>query len=815
MDRKRPSGGVCLTFVVLFSVFTLPHAAQASATETPIYSFLGGSDGNNPSSGLIFDGAGNLYGVTYQGGASGNGTVFELKPASGGWNESILYTFAGGGDGSVPYGGLVFDGIGNLYGTTQYGGAAPCGNCGTVFELSPIGAGGWTKQTLHSFQGTAQGGDGEDPVCTLVFDKSGDLFGTTESGGANGRGTVFELSPENGVWTETVIYNFSATESRGPLAGLIFDAAGNLYGTTTYGGSIFKLTQTAGVWTETVLHNFSSSDGTNPTASLIFDSSGNLYGTATQGGAYGHGTVFEFSPSSGSFTKLYDFQGGNDGNDPYGNLVFDKSGNLYGATSYGGSGPCNINGLPGCGTVFQLFLNAGAWTEHVLYTFTGGSDGSIPQFGLVLDSSGNLYGSAGSGGNQNGACLSTGCGVVFEITGISLPLFSFPLKGTTQGQDVKLNPWTAPVITVFDHSMADTSAKYKIYGFDGTVAAFTSEVGECSFTPPPPSCPGKRDGYYDSSITSFGVNGHYVGASDDGSALKLQYEGHPGFDYQATCTPNSRKPCKLGTGTNVYAAAAGVIHYPSTMVGLCSGQDCAAKYHAMELILDNLPYLVFYLHLSTYPGAGTITATDPSPAPGCPSTVVLPLAEGAVVGAGCLIAESGNTAPPPGVYPHLHFEIQAILPPAGLPPGLSCQVNGVRMACVPVDPYGWSCGSDPYFSLLQVANVSLWNYTPYLSASAVCFGQQTIGESVQQSVTLTNVAISTLKLKPATISGVDAVDFAETTACPATLMPGQSCQLTITFTPGASGARIASLTISGKDAGGAVRLVINLTGTGG
>jgi uncharacterized repeat protein (TIGR03803 family) len=388
------------------------------STEKVLYSFKGAKDGANPSSGLITDNAGNLYGVTYYAGAGGYGTVFELTPKpGGGWAEMTLYAFLGGSGGNVPYGGLVSDNAGNLYGVTQYGGGGACGSgCGTVFSLKPNG-GGWTKSTIYSFAG----GDGADPCGALILDKSGNLYGTTEYGGTYGIGTVFELSHANGTWTETVLHSFSSTEGNGPLAGLISDSSGNLYGTATYGGSggagtAFELTQSNGNWTETVLHSFNYSDGYSPTSSLIFGGLGNLYGTASGGGAKGLGTVYELSPLTGILTTLYNFQGAPDGSDPYGTMVFDKAGNLYGTTSYGGSGACKLGfGYPGCGTAFELVPGAGgSWTETLLYTFMGGSDGWLPQFGLVLDGSGNLYSTTGLGG-VNGACGGNGCGVVFEI----------------------------------------------------------------------------------------------------------------------------------------------------------------------------------------------------------------------------------------------------------------------------------------------------------------------------------------------------------------------------------------------------------------
>jgi hypothetical protein len=506
----------------------------------------------------------------------------------------------------------------------------------------------------------------------------------------------------------------------------------------------------------------------------------------------------------------------------------------------GGAGG-GLIGMDGGSTVSSSPGGGGTQTSGGAGGNVGGAAGGLGQGGVGGDGNragggggGGYYGGGGGGGSTygsgggGGSSYSVGTGtihtqgyqsgngqVIITLQVSSPESLIFPLKGTITSQDAKLNPWTAPLITAFDHSMADATGNYHIYGFDGIVEAFTSEVGACSYTPPPPQCPAKRDGYHNSNTTPFGVNGHYTGDSSDGGILKLQYEGHPGFDYKASCTRNTQKACELGTGTNVYAATGGKIHYPSTVVGLCSGSGCATQYHAMELMPDSAAYLIFYLHLSTYPGAETITATDPSPAPGCPATVVLPLTEGTPVLPGCLVAQSGNTAPPPGVGPHLHFEVQAVLPRVGLPTSVNCQVLGAKMACVPVDPYGWSCGTDPYLSLLPVSNIPLWNSaTGYVSPAALCFGNQPVGVSGQLSLVLTNVAGSILSLKPASISGLNATDFGQSNNCPRTLAAAGSCQFTVTFTPAASGPRNAFLTITGKDGSGQVLLVVSLSGTG-
>jgi len=274
-------------------------------------------DGANPKASLIWDAAGNLYGTTANGGVYRAGTVFEMTPrAEGGWTEKVLHNFGSNGDGHsgvdgrYPQVSLIWDAAGNLYGTTQWGGThddnGTCYQlgCGTVFELTPRQGAGWTEKVLHNF---GSGMDGVHPWASLIWDAAGNLYGTTSEGGTHGPhgpGTVFELSPQSGGgWTEKVVHNFDGDDGGDPFAGLIFDAAGNLYGTTEaggdyYAGTVFELTPNgSGGWTEKVLHNFGSGmDGADPNASLIWDAAGNLYGTTTQGGTHGGGTVYEITP---------------------------------------------------------------------------------------------------------------------------------------------------------------------------------------------------------------------------------------------------------------------------------------------------------------------------------------------------------------------------------------------------------------------------------------------------------------------------------------------------------------------------------------
>ena len=334
---------------------------------------------------------------------------------------------------SEPQGGMTFDAAGNLYGAAAAGAGH---NLGAIFKLTPHADGNWTSTIIHGFSGP----DGQIPNGELVFDSAGNLYGTTLAGGTHSSGVVFKLTPhKNGTWTETVLYNFKGAADGGfPTAGLIFDAAGNLYGTTsgnafdgpicsTFCDVVFKLApHTDGTWTESVLHTFTGLDGGNPYARLVFDRAGNLYSTTANGGPAGSGDVFELTPNGDStwkFSIIFAFDGGSDGGGPSSELIIDGSGNLYGLASYGGSSivteDCNDIG---CGLVFQLTPSAsGTWTENVLYTFLGQEDGGPPNIGdaLIFDAAGNLYGTTTFGGLAPKACTSfgqVGCGVVFELT---------------------------------------------------------------------------------------------------------------------------------------------------------------------------------------------------------------------------------------------------------------------------------------------------------------------------------------------------------------------------------------------------------------
>jgi uncharacterized repeat protein (TIGR03803 family) len=405
MCAAKPSTKLLLT---LFAVLASAVAASAqSPTFQTLYTFPGGANAANPGNPLIFDRAGNLYGATSDGGSLtcnppyGCGTVFELAPSTPRWKEKLLYTFSSTSF-PQPYGQLSIGSNGDLYGTTAQGGDPVC-NCGEIYQLVR-GSDGWTQNILHTFTNNGSG-DGQYPYSGLIQDASGNLYGTTESGGTQNAGTLFELTPASGgSWTYSIIYQFenASREPYQPAGPLTMDSAGDIYGTSQGGGlygygSVYKLSFSSGAWVATVLYNFTSDYGyyyPGPFG-VVLGPSGNLYGTTNQDGEFGFGTIYELTPTAGywNHTLLYTFTGGSDGADSSG-VTIGPSGALYGTADGGG--------IFGYGTVFKLAQGAnGKWTFSVLHSFKNGSDGGYPYGGVILDSLGNLYGTAITGGADN------------------------------------------------------------------------------------------------------------------------------------------------------------------------------------------------------------------------------------------------------------------------------------------------------------------------------------------------------------------------------------------------------------------------------
>jgi len=392
-----------LRTILAFLALNLMLSAASAQTESIVYSFTGAADGSNPVGALVFGTDGTLYGTTFDGGdltgcdGYSCGVVFKLTLSG---SETVLYTFTGGTDGSNPMAGVVLDAAGDMYGTAYYGGGTHCFDdneygCGTLFKLTPSGA----ETILHRFTSSP---DGANPGAAVVLDAKGNMYGTTYYGGRHSKvGVVFRAEPSG---KETVLYSFGHGGAD-PAGALVLDAQGNMYGTTLGGGTsgkgtVFKLAPSG---KETVLHNFrGGTDGNTPYAGLVLDAKGNLYGTTGGGGTSSSGTVFKVTPS-GAESVLYSFSGERDGASPVAGLILDAQGNLFGTTSRGG----DMSGCDGtgCGVVFKL---TPAGHQTVLYSFTGGTDGSVPESALLFDAEGNLYGTTFSGGEF-------GQGTVFKV----------------------------------------------------------------------------------------------------------------------------------------------------------------------------------------------------------------------------------------------------------------------------------------------------------------------------------------------------------------------------------------------------------------
>jgi uncharacterized repeat protein (TIGR03803 family) len=392
-------------FSLLAAFWCVASLSQQARSQTykVIHTFTV-SDGATPYGGPILDQKGNLYGTTYLGGSEGSGTVYKLSPHGSSWVFRSLYSLKGGTDGSGPAFGSLAISDGALFGTTE--GGLPFG---TAFEVSRANPGPgpvvWNETVVHHF---GSGKDGAQPIGGVVFDAAGNFYGTTSEGGANSFGNIFEVKHSGKKWIEKVLYDFKGgNDAANPPAGVTLGAKGNLYGTSSFGGTagvgaIYKLQLSGSHWKETILYNFQGgSDGQNPVGGVVLDKAGNLYGGTFDGGVNGGGTVYKLSHSGKGWklTTLYSFTGGYGG--PYNNLTFDAKGNIYGAT--------NGEGANGDGSVFKLSPAKGGWTYTDLYDFTSGSDGGLPYGSVAVDARGNIFGTASLGGSDNQ-------GVVFQIT---------------------------------------------------------------------------------------------------------------------------------------------------------------------------------------------------------------------------------------------------------------------------------------------------------------------------------------------------------------------------------------------------------------
>ena len=386
---------VAATAAFIFSV-----ATAAAVTTDVIFSFEE-DEGEYADTDLETDSAGNIYGTTVLGGDHGSGTVFQLSPTPDGWVHTVLYSFTGGADGGEPYKGVTLDRQGNLYGTAVTGGSGSCeGGCGVLYKLTNSG-GTWTQSIIHAFTG---GDDGSGPGARVTVDQGGNIYGMTPTGGAYGLGTIYKIHQAGGASDLRVIHAFTGGADGGSgSAGRMILRKGRLYGAATTGGSygsgvIFELSpRGVGEWAFRPIYSFQGQpDGSFPYGALLFDRSGKIYGTTYYGGDNGIGAVYELSPRrSGEWDErvIYSFQAGSDGNSPISNLVSDAAGNLYGTTSEGGLGS---------GTIFKLSpIGGGQWTETVVHPFQGPPDGAFAYNGMVVDRFGNFYGATVHGGKND------------------------------------------------------------------------------------------------------------------------------------------------------------------------------------------------------------------------------------------------------------------------------------------------------------------------------------------------------------------------------------------------------------------------------
>jgi uncharacterized repeat protein (TIGR03803 family) len=405
----RPSK---LAWLTVFLCIAAASTSVQAQSYTVLHAFTAKGDGLHPVAGPILDTNSNLYGTTNEGGSFNFGSIFKIDSAG---HESVLYSLWGG-DGMYPQAPLVLSSSGTLYGTAVNGGTPEGGKCfhgcGSVFSLDSTG-----KETnLHAFSG---GTDGRNPTAGLLLNtNSGALYGTTEFGGyapcasdVGGCGTVFRLQDGK----EKILHAFTGgNDGLYASGGIIRDKQGNFYGVTALGGpagygTVYRITPAG---QETVLYSFTGgADGDSPSGTLVIDDEGNLYGETYGGGNLsdcenGCGVLFKVE-QTGKETVLYTFTGAADGKYPQGGLVRDKHGNLYGTAMNGGSTNCS----DGCGTVFRSDKSG----ITILHGFTGANDGAYPMGGVILDEAGDLYGTAYEGGDTSCSTNHLGCGVVFEI----------------------------------------------------------------------------------------------------------------------------------------------------------------------------------------------------------------------------------------------------------------------------------------------------------------------------------------------------------------------------------------------------------------
>jgi uncharacterized repeat protein (TIGR03803 family) len=801
----------------------------ASAQESVIWSFAGGTAGATPLAGLTPDTAGNLYGTTSSGGTHGYGTVFELSPGTGSaWTEKTLYSFgATGADATNPGAGLTIDSSGNLYGTTAGGGIY---DYGTVFELSKGTGGTWTEKVLSNFGNYY--GAGTQPEAGLIIDGKGNLYGTTGGGGANQMGTVFELSPATGgTWTLNYIWNFGtgALYEDSPFGSLVVDADGNLYGTTADGGdgayfsgsgTAFELSPgTGGVWTEKILYSFgaTSTDARTPSANMVFDTHGNLYGTSIHGGAQDNtngGTVFELSPSTGGvWTEqvLWSFGGGSDGLNPGGNLIIDAQGNLYGVTTTGG---LNSND----GIAFELSpAGGGVWSEKILHNFGAtSSDGQSPYGSLLADTAGNLYGVTGSGGIDSS-------GTAFKIAGViqsaaATPTFS-PAPGTySEAQTVEISDTTTgatiyyttngstPTTSSTKYSQAiDVSATETIKAIAVATGLPNSPVASATYTIASPAAT--------LSATSLSFPSTAVGST---STLSFTITNSGGGDLSVTGISNT------GTNPSDFSHTSNCGGNPLAAGSACTvavtfTPAAAGTFSATLNIADNAtgsPQTVTMTGTGTASGPmaklSTTSLSFPATAVGSTSTLPLTITNS---GSGSLsVSAIGNTGTNPSDFSHT-----SNCGGNPLATGKSCTVEvtftpaaaGTFTATLNITDN--ATGSPQTVTMTGTGTAS--GPIAKLSATSLSFPATAVGSTSTLALTITNSGTGSLSVSAIGNTGTNPSDFSHTSNCGGNpLAAGKSCTVEVTFTPAAAATFTATLNITDNATGSPQ--AVTMTGTG-
>jgi len=808
--------GVCLTFAPLNSAMAQTYQA--------IHNFAGGSDGAYPWAGLTADQAGNLYGTTFAGGGgpcvndygqSGCGTVFRLTKGASGWVLNVLYAFQGGNDGALPQGGsLTVAADGHVYGTTGVGGGGPCSSygvngCGTVFSLTPASGYPWTETVLYRFTG------GEDafPTGGLIFDQAGNLYGTAN--GYPNSGQVFELSPSGGSWVFSVIHQFSRSQNEGALPNgqLVFDTSGNLYGATFVsdggydGGIVFQLVPSGSSWIENVLYDFPSQDGPDGGllyAGVILDSSGNLYGATSAGGSGGGGTVFQLTPSGGgwNFSVLYKFAGTSECG-PHGDLLMDSAGNLYGATA--------CDGAYGEGSVFKLAPSNGGWAETELHDFTGAGDGGYPFGNLVMDASGNLYGTTYNGG-------ANGEGTVFEISNLNgVPIASLSPSSLTFGQQdvgatsapqaVTLsNTGTAPLAI----SSITTSGDFaQTSNCGGSLAAGTSCTINVTFTP---TQIGTRNGTLTVTDNSNGVPGSQQAVSLTGTGINPGGSVSPtslSFGNQVINTTGAAKKVTLtSTGTtnlmNISVTITGTnagdftqtnncsasmapggkctinVAFTPSIVGAESGtldvnDNAANSPQTVALSGTGIPPVTL---LPTSANFGNVAENDPSAAKNFTFTnnQAVTLNISGIATSNPDFAQTNTCGS--SLAAKTHCTITVTFTPS---------ILGAETGTLSVTD---DASNSPQTSSLSGTGIVPATLTP-ATANFGTVAQAT--PSAPKNFTLSNKATVALNISSITTGNPD---FSQTNTCGSSLAAKSNCTITVTFTPSIIGAETGTLTVT-------------------